>query len=178
MFHEMAKYLFISLWIVFLNKSVTWTSNFKRICYLQLEKITTTSNKTGGKKGQNNVDWTSLFNDIEINKIVEFDGCHILEEITNNLEKHLKEENKDTDATDGVFDAITALSEEVRGGFEDLLDDDKKRFLKLHYCWMQKLVLPKKKKEKKLESQLKQASKYGQDKTNSKKTNGHLQQGK
>lgn len=42
---------------------------------------------------------------------------------------------------------------------------------------MQKLVLPKKKK-KKLESQLKQASKYGQDKTNSKKTNGHLQQGK
>ena len=125
MFHEMAKYLFISLWIVFLNKSVTWTSNFKRICYLQLEKITTTSNKTGGKKGQNNVDWASLFNDIEINKIVEFDGCHILEEITNNLEKHLKEENKDTDATDGVFDAITALSDEVRGGF-----DDEKRFLK------------------------------------------------
>ena len=35
----------------------------------------------------------SLFNEIEINEIVEFDGCQIPEEITNNLENHLKEEN-------------------------------------------------------------------------------------
>ena len=31
-----------------------------------------------------------LFNDIEPNKVVEFDGCLILEEITSNLQKHLK----------------------------------------------------------------------------------------
>ena len=31
-----------------------------------------------------------LFNDIELNKVVEFDGCLILEEITSNLQKHLK----------------------------------------------------------------------------------------
>ena len=73
---------------------------------------------------------TSLFNDIEINEIVEFDGCQILEEITNNLESHLKEENKDTDATDGIFDTIAALRDEVRGEFEDLLEgeDDKNTF--------------------------------------------------
>ena len=31
-----------------------------------------------------------LFNDIELNKVVEFDGCLILEEITSNLQKYLK----------------------------------------------------------------------------------------
>ena len=76
---------------------------------------------------------TSLFNDIEINEIVEFNGCQILKEITNNLENHLKDENKDTDITDGIFDTITDFSDEIRGEFEDLLkgDDDKKCFLKL-----------------------------------------------
>lgn len=48
-----------------------------------------------------------LFDNIEINEIIEFDGCLILEEITGNLEKHLKEESQDTDAIDGIFDAIT-----------------------------------------------------------------------
>ena len=47
-----------------------------------------------------------LFDNIEINEIIEFDGCLILEEITGNLEKHLKEESQDTDAIDGIFDAI------------------------------------------------------------------------
>ena len=76
---------------------------------------------------------TSLFNDLEINEIVELNGCQILKETTNNLENHLKDENKDTDTTDGIFDTITALSDEIRGEFEDLLegDDGKKRFLKL-----------------------------------------------
>lgn len=74
----------------------------------------------------------SLFNNIEINEIIEFDRCLILEEITSKLEEHLKEESSDTNATDGVFDAITALSSEVREEFEDLLggDDNKKRVLK------------------------------------------------
>ena len=48
-----------------------------------------------------------LFDNIEINEIIEFDGCLILEEITGNLEKHLKEESQDTDAIDGIFDAMT-----------------------------------------------------------------------
>ena len=49
-------------------------------------------------------------------------------EITNNFKNHLKEENRDTDATGSIFDAIKALSDEVRGEFEG--DDYKKRFLK------------------------------------------------
>ena len=44
-----------------------------------------------------------LFNNIELNEI----GCLILEEITSNIEKHLKQESGNTDATDGIFDAIT-----------------------------------------------------------------------
>ena len=76
-----------------------------------------------------------LFNDIEfkeLNELVEYDGCLILEEITSNLEKYLKEESDDKDTTDGILDVITGLSETVTGEFEDLLegDDDKKRFLK------------------------------------------------
>ena len=76
-----------------------------------------------------------LFNDIEfkeLNELVEYDGCLILEEITSNLEKYLKEESDEKDTTDGILDVITGLSETVTGEFEDLLegDDDKKRFLK------------------------------------------------
>ena len=76
-----------------------------------------------------------LFNDIEfkeLNELVEYDGCLILEEITSNLEKYLKEESDDKDTADGILDVITGLSETVTGEFEDLLegDDDKKRFLK------------------------------------------------
>ena len=74
----------------------------------------------------------SLFDETEINEIVEIDGCPILEEITSKLEEHLREESADGDATDGVFDAIKALNSKVREEFEDLLEgnDDKKRFLK------------------------------------------------
>ena len=65
----------------------------------------------------------SLFNNIEINEIIEFDRCLILEEITSKLEEHLKEESSDANATDGVFDAITALSSEVRKEFEFYLGE-------------------------------------------------------
>ena len=75
----------------------------------------------------------SIFDDIKLNKVVEFDGCFILEEITSNLEKHLKEESDNIDATDGIFDAITEFGETVTGKFEYLVegDDDKNFFLKL-----------------------------------------------
>ena len=89
-----------------------------------------------------------LFNNIELNEVVEFDSCLILEEITTNLERHLKEESDDTNATDGIFDALTKLGETVTGEFKDLLegDEDKKRFLKSLskyslYYWTQKSVL-------------------------------------
>ena len=74
----------------------------------------------------------SLFDCIEINEIVEFNGGLIPEEITSKLEEHLREESVDGDTMDGVFDAIKALSSDVREEFEDLLegDNDKKRFLK------------------------------------------------
>ena len=73
-----------------------------------------------------------LFNDIELNEVVEFESCLILEENTTNLERHLKEESDDTNATDGIFDALIKLGETVTGEFNDLLegDEDKKRFLK------------------------------------------------
>ena len=60
-----------------------------------------------------------LFNDIELNEVVEFDGCLIREEIRSNLENRLKEESDNTDATDGIFDAIMELGETVIGEFED-----------------------------------------------------------
>ena len=71
-----------------------------------------------------------LFNDIELNEVVEFDGCLILEEIASNIEKQLKEESDNTDATDGICGAMTELGETVTGEFEDLLegDDGKKTF--------------------------------------------------
>ena len=76
-----------------------------------------------------------LFNDIEfneLNELVEFVGCLILEQITSSLEKHLKEESDDTDATDGILDVMTGLSETVTDEFEYSLegDDNKKHFLK------------------------------------------------
>ena len=73
-----------------------------------------------------------LSNDIELNEVVEFESCLILEENTTNLERHLKEESDDTSATDGIFHALTKLGQTVTGEFKDLLegDEDKKRFLK------------------------------------------------
>ena len=74
----------------------------------------------------------SLFDNIEINEIVELDGCLILEEISSKLKEHLREESDNSDTTDSAFDAIKALSSKVSEEFEDLSegDDDKKRFLK------------------------------------------------
>lgn len=45
----------------------------------------------------------SLFSDIELDEVVEFDGCLILEEITSNIEKKLKEESNDINATVGIL---------------------------------------------------------------------------
>ena len=45
----------------------------------------------------------SLFSDIELDEVVEFDGCLILEEITSTIEKKLKEESNDINATVGIL---------------------------------------------------------------------------
>ena len=74
----------------------------------------------------------SFFDDIGINKIVEFNGCLMPEEITSKREEHLREESDDGNATDAVFDSIKASSSKFREEFEDLLEghNDEKRFLK------------------------------------------------
>ena len=113
-----------------------------------------------------------LFNNIELNEIVEFDGCLILEEITSNIEKHLKQESGNTDATDGIFDAITELGEMVIGEFEDLLegDDDKKRFLKslskIFGLLLNAKVSTADKTKKMIRLAIETTLKYGQDKSN------------
>ena len=113
-----------------------------------------------------------LFNNIELNEIVEFDGCLILEEITSNIEKHLKQESGNTDATDGIFDAITELGEMVIGEFEDLLegDDDKKRFLKslskIFGLLLNTKVSTADKTKKMIRLAIETTLKYGQDKSN------------
>ena len=60
------------------------------------------------------------------------DNTLIFEEITRKLEVYLLEESNDADSTDGVFDFLTSLADQVQEEFEELLDgkSDKKRFLR------------------------------------------------
>ena len=60
------------------------------------------------------------------------DNTLIFEEITRKLEVYLLEESNDADSTDGVFDFLTSLADQVQEEFEELLDGkrDKKRFLR------------------------------------------------
>ena len=81
----------------------------------------------------------------------ETNNTLIFEEITRKLEAYLLEESDDTDSTDGVFDFLISLADQVQEEFEELLDSnsDKKRFLrtlsKISLCFLtQKLTPPKK----------------------------------
>ena len=92
-------------------------------------------------------------------------------------------QNKDTDATDGIFDEITTLSDEVRREFGDLLKrgDEKKPFLqslsKIFALLLNtKVGTADKIQKKQLDSPQKQPLKYGQEKTNPKKIEGYVQQ--
>ena len=62
----------------------------------------------------------------------ETDRTLIFEEITNKLEEYLLRGSDDIDSTDGIFNFVTTLSDQIRGEFEELLDSnsDKKRFLR------------------------------------------------
>ena len=81
----------------------------------------------------------------------ETNNTLIFEEITRKLEAYLLEESDDTDSTDGVFDFLISLADQVQEEFEELLDSnsDKKRFLRTLskislYFLTQKLTPPKK----------------------------------
>ena len=74
----------------------------------------------------------NLFNLEQIRAGVETDNTLIFEEITGELEAYILEESDDADSTEGVFDFLTSLPEQLDGEFEELLDgdSDKKRFLR------------------------------------------------
>ena len=63
---------------------------------------------------------------------LDTDNTLIFEEITRELEAYLARERNDADSTDGVFDFLTSLSNQVQDEFEELLDGDtdKKCFLR------------------------------------------------
>ena len=56
----------------------------------------------------------------------------LFEEINKQLEAFLSRENNGNDATDGVFDFLSQLSDSVQEEFDELLavDSDKKRFVR------------------------------------------------
>ena len=73
-----------------------------------------------------------LFSLEQLGASIETDNTSILEEITRELDAYLLEESDDADSTDGVFEFLTSLLDQVQGEFEELLDgnSDKKLFLR------------------------------------------------
>ena len=75
----------------------------------------------------------NLFDLEQIRAVVETNNILIFEEITRELEVYLLKVSNDADSTDGVFDFLTSLADQVQGEFEELLDgytNKKKRFLR------------------------------------------------
>ena len=74
----------------------------------------------------------NLFTLEQIGVGVETYNTLIFEEITKELEAYLLEESDETDSTDGIFDFLALLADQVQGEFEELIDgnSDKKRFLR------------------------------------------------
>ena len=72
-----------------------------------------------------------LFSLEQIGAGFETDNTLIFEEVTRELEAYLSKESDDTNSTDGVFDFLTSLADQVQGELEELLDgnSDKKCFL-------------------------------------------------
>ena len=73
-----------------------------------------------------------LFSLEQIGAGIETDNTLIFEEITRELEAYLSRESDNADSTDGVFDFLTSLADQVQGEFEELIDGDsnKKHFLR------------------------------------------------
>ena len=75
---------------------------------------------------------TNLFDFEQIEADSGVNPTLIFEEINKKLEEHLLEKSIDTDSTDGVFDFLETLSNQVRENFDELIgeDTDKKRFIR------------------------------------------------
>ena len=73
-----------------------------------------------------------LFGLEQIGAVIETDNALIFEEIKRELEAYLSRESDDADSTDGVFEFLASLADQVQGEFEELIDNDsdKKRFLR------------------------------------------------
>ena len=74
----------------------------------------------------------NLFDLEQLGAGVETDNTLIFEEITRKLEAYLLKESDVADSTDGVFDFLISLANQIQEEFEELLDgdSDKKRFLR------------------------------------------------
>ena len=74
---------------------------------------------------------TNLFGFEQIEADSGVNPTLIFEEINKKLEEHLLEKSIDTDSTDGVFDFLETLSNQVRENFDELIEDaNKKRFIR------------------------------------------------
>ena len=75
---------------------------------------------------------TNLFGFEQIEADSGVNPTLIFEEINKKLEEHLLEKSIDTDSTDGVFDFLETLSNQVRENFDELIGEDanKKRFIR------------------------------------------------
>ena len=71
----------------------------------------------------------NLFNLEQIGAGVKTNNTLIFEKITRELETYLLKERDDAHSTDGVFNFLTSLADQVQGEFEELNDNnnDKKR---------------------------------------------------
>ena len=77
----------------------------------------------------------NLFDLEQIRAVVETNNILIFEEITRELEVYLLKVSNDADSTDGVFDFLTSLADQVQGEFEELLDGyTNKKNVFLRHC--------------------------------------------
>ena len=74
----------------------------------------------------------NLFSLEQIGASIETENTSILEEITE-LDAYLLEESDDADSTDGIFEFLTSLLDQVQGEFEELLDGNSNKKTKYKY---------------------------------------------
>ena len=117
----------------------------------------------------------NLFRFPQIEPESNTDNTLIFEENSRELEEFLLRENNNADPTDGVFELLVEILNQVQGEFDELLgeDTDKKQFLKSLSKIFALLLNTKVKTVEKILKIIKIALettvKYGQDKSNSKK---------
>ena len=75
----------------------------------------------------------NLFSFLQIDPEPNVDNTLIFEEILSELEEFLLRENDNADSTDGVFEFLAEISNQIQKEFDELLGEDtnKKRFLKV-----------------------------------------------